>query len=282
MLANQAPPLTVDEFMSSEWGRRYTREEAEVRVERANKAAGFVDPDSTVSAQREELLDLCNNTRPTTSGSSDQNGVQSYLTAEVRRIAPPEEFLQRGKELIGTMGRPCLRWPGQPSFCKLVGQFLGGPSAAGGWQWLKEDRAARAIVAHRFIGTYGVTFTETIKGYVEGRDQLLDPNWPERWGLLQAVASELYAHTVQAENKLCDQAKRDYHLGACWAWCRLPPALAQHNHATSPLTPGVCGGQGRVGRRQLGRRGVGGSAVVCHHHRHQHDVQYHALLDHLR
>ena len=47
------------------------------------------------------------------------------IEKHVRRLAPPAEFLQRGKELIGTQGRGGLRWPGQRSFCKVVGQSLG-------------------------------------------------------------------------------------------------------------------------------------------------------------
>ena len=72
--------------------------------------------------------------------------IRADIEKHVRRIAPPAEFLQRGKELIGTQGRVCLRWPGQRSCCKVVGQSLGGPNASGAWQWLKADRDTRAIV----------------------------------------------------------------------------------------------------------------------------------------
>jgi hypothetical protein len=45
--------------------------------------------------------------------------VRADIEKHVRRIAPPQlppaEFLQRGKKLIGTQGRACLRWPGQRS-----------------------------------------------------------------------------------------------------------------------------------------------------------------------
>ena len=76
-----------------------------------------------------------------------------------------------------------------------------------------------------------------ILGYVEGPDQLLDPNKPQRWGLLQAVASELHGHAAKAEDER-DQATRDYHLGACWAWyLHLSPhtGIAKHPDARLAL-----------------------------------------------
>ena len=54
--------------------------------------------------------------------------------------------------------------------------------------------------------------------YVAGADQLLDPDQPQRWGLLRAVADELNTHAEMSEDVRLDQATRDYHLGACWAW----------------------------------------------------------------
>ena len=218
-MENPALPLTVDEFMRSEWGPSCTREEAEACVELANKTAVLVEPDSILSVPPAENLNLCGSTHPMSSGLSYREIIQSSLEEEVRRIAPPREFLQRGRELIGTKGRGCLRWPGQRSVCKLVGLFLGGPDSASGWQWLEGDRSARAIVASIFVKRF---VRQESPGYVEGPNQLLDPNWPERWGLLRTVASELYGHAFKAENE-SDQATREYHLGACWAWC-CPPA----------------------------------------------------------
>lgn len=63
--------------------------------------------------------------------------------------------------------------------------------------------------------------------YVAGEDQLLDPDQPQRWGLLRAVADELNTHAERLEDVRLDQATRDYHLGACWAWYLLPP-LSPH------------------------------------------------------
>ena len=225
-------PLTVEDFMRTEWGRRYTRKAAEDVVDRTNKAAGLVDPDS-ITAQQAEPLDIFGNALLSEADQLDV--IRTDIKRRVRYIAPPEEFLQRGRELIGTQGRQCLRWPGQRSFCKLVGQGLGGPDAADGWQWLKEDRQLRGIVASRFVEARGQSVPEAaILGYVEGPNQLLDPNEPRRWGLLQAVASELHDHAAKAENER-DQATRDYHLGACWAWCGTPPLHCRNttlHHAT--------------------------------------------------
>mmetsp|Transcript_37060 Transcript_37060/g.93983 ORF Transcript_37060/g.93983 Transcript_37060/m.93983 type:complete len:378 (+) Transcript_37060:95-1228(+) len=140
------------------------------------------------------------------------------IEEHVRRLAPPAEFLQRGKELIGTQRRGGLRWPGQRSFCKVVGQSLGGLDASGAWRWLEADRDARAIVASRFVEEHRSGVPETRLVYVAGGDQLLDPRQPQRWGLLRAVADELNTHAAKSEDVHLDQATRDYHLGACWAW----------------------------------------------------------------
>ena len=140
------------------------------------------------------------------------------IEEHVRRLAPPAEFLQRGKELIGTQRRGGLRWPGQRSFCKVVGQSLGGLDASGAWRWLEADRDARAIVAARFVEEERSGIPETRLAYVAGADQLLDPRQPQRWGLLRAVADELSTHAAKSEDVHLDQATRDYHLGACWAW----------------------------------------------------------------
>ena len=175
---------------------------------------------------------------------------RANIEKHVRRLAPPAEFLQRGKELIGTPGRGGLRWPWQRSFCKVVGQSLGGTDASGAWRWLEADRDARAIVASRFVEEQESGVTETMLAYVAGADQLLDPRRPRRWGLLRAVADELNTHAAKSEDVHLDQATRDYHLGACWAWCpHLSPriGIAKHPHARLPLAwrpvPGTCGAQ---------------------------------------
>ena len=170
------------------------------------------------------------------------------IEEHVRRLAPPAEFLQRGKELIGTQGRRCHGQ--QRSFCKVVGQSLGGPDASCAWRCLEADRDARAIVASRFVEDQR-TVTESSLAYVAGADQLLDPRQPhERWGLLRAEADELNTHAANSEDVHLDQATRDYHLGACWAWCpHLSPrtGIAKHPHARLPLAwrpvPGTCGAQ---------------------------------------
>ena len=58
--------------------------------------------------------------------------VRADIEKHVRRIAPPAEFLQRGKELIGTQGRVCLRWP------------LGSVAAARSWARASVDRMLQA------------------------------------------------------------------------------------------------------------------------------------------
>ena len=194
------------------------------------------------------------------------------IEEHVRRLAPPAEFLQRGKELIGTQGRGGLRWPGQRSFCKVVGQSLGGLDASGTWRWLEADRDARAIVAARFVRAQRSGVTETRLAYVAGADQLLDPSRPQRWGLLRAVADELSTHAEKSEDVRLDQATRDYHLGACWAWYLHPsPRTALQNATLTCIRPSsgaLC--QGRVGRRPFGRLGVGDSPTLRSDHLLRH------------
>ena len=84
-----------------------------------------------------------------------------------------------------------------------------------------------------------------------GEDQLLDPDQPQRWGLLRAVADELHTHVERSEDVRLDQATRDYHLGACWAWYTStshPPPRHRKEPLTLALTladpvPGTCGAQ---------------------------------------
>ena len=213
----------MDAFMRAAWGHIYTQKNAEDHVKRTKQMMAKVgDADSPVGnaakvVQPGALRMACDDSHPKESAMTPGE-IRADIEKHVRRIAPPADFLQRGKELIGTQGRVCLRWPGQRSFCKVVGQSLGGPDASGAWQWLKADRDTRAIVASRFVEEQGSGVTEMRLAYVAGADQLLDPDQPQRWGLLRAVADELHTHVERSEDVRLDQATRDYHLGACWAW----------------------------------------------------------------
>jgi len=209
--------------MRAAWGHTYTQKDAEEHVKRTKQMlAKLGDADSSVDnaakvVQPGALPMAYDGAHPKESAMTPDE-IRADIEKHVRRIAPPAVFLQRGKELIGTQGRVCLRWPGQRSFCKVVGQSLGGPDASGAWQWLKADRDTRAIVASRFVEEQGSGVTEMRLAYVAGADQLLDPDQPQRWGLLRAVADELHTHVERSEDVRLDQATRDYHLGACWAW----------------------------------------------------------------
>ena len=99
-----APPFTVEEFQSHPWGRRFTPAQAEKVVERLNRLH-IEDPNSTmaVPAERMDLL----------------VDPETQAHEELKAMAPPEEYLKRGRELIGSVGRQSLRWPGKRSFCKL-------------------------------------------------------------------------------------------------------------------------------------------------------------------
>ena len=77
------------------------------------------------------------------------------IEKHVRRLAPPAEFLQRGKELIGTPGRGGLRWPGQRSYCKVVGRAsVDQVLRVRGDGWKRTE--TRAIVASRFVEEQGL------------------------------------------------------------------------------------------------------------------------------
>ena len=216
-------PHVVDELMRAAWGRTYTRKDTVDYIERSTQMLAEIgNPDSSdVNADKVEQPGIVH-----TSGDvahpeervMPPEDTRADIEEHVRRLAPPAEFLQRGKELIGTQGRGCLRWPGQRSFCKVVGQSLGGLDASGAWRWLEADHDARAIVAARFVEEESSGIPETRLAYVAGADQLLDPRQPQRWGLLRAVADELNTHAAKSEDVHLDQARRDYHLGACWAW----------------------------------------------------------------
>ena len=84
------------------------------------------------------------------------------------------------------------------------------------------------------------------------------------------MADELNTHAAKSEDVHLDQATRDYHLGACWAWylhlsprtgiCYLQSILT----CVRPSSGALC--QGRVGRRPQGRLGVGDSPTLLSSH----------------
>ena len=236
-------PQKVDEFMRVVWGRRYTQKDVEDHVKRtkqmlAKVGDSSVDPDSSVDGgakmEQPDALPMSYDVDQPKESVMTPDKIRADIEKHVRRIAPPVEFLQRGKELIGTQGRGCLRWPGQRSFCKVVGQSLGGPDASHAWQWLKADRDTRAIVASRFVEEQRSGVSERRLAYVAGADQLLDPDQPQRWGLLRAVTDELNTHAEKSEDGRLDQATRDYHLGACWAWYLHLSPHSPHRHRKAP------------------------------------------------
>ena len=201
------------------------------------------DPDSSVDnsakVEQPDAVPISYDVAHPKESAMAPDRIRADIDKHVRRMAPPAEFLQNeAKELIGTQGRGCLRWPGQRSFCKVLGQSLGGPDASGAWQWLKADRDTRAIVASRFVEEQGSGVTEMSLAYVAGADQLLDPGQPQRWGLLRAVTDELNTHAEKSEDGRLDQATRDYHLGACWAWylhLSPHPGIAKHPDSSAAL-----------------------------------------------
>ena len=248
-------PSMVDERMRAAWGRTYTRKDKVDYIERSTQTlANIGNPDSSVvhthQVEQPGTVQMSGDVADPEDFGMPPEETRANIEKHVRRLAPPAEFLQRGKELIGTPGRGGLRWPWQRSFCKVVGQSLGGTDASGAWRWLEADRDARAIVASRFVEEQESGVTETRLAYVAGADQLLDPRRPQRWGLLRAVADELNTHATKSEDAHLDQATRDYHLGACWAWCpHLSPrtGISKHPDVRTPLAwrpvPGTCGAQ---------------------------------------
>ena len=267
----------VGELMREAWGRTYTQKDTADYIKRSIQTlAKMGNPDSSV----------VNADKVVPPGTVQMSGAvaapeglvmppeetRADIEEHVRRLAPPAEFLQRGKELIGTQRRGGLRWPGQRSFCKVVGQSLGGLDASGAWRWLEADRDARAIVAARFVEEESSGIPETRLAYVAGADQLLDPRQPQRWGLLRAVADELSTHAAKSEDVHLDQATRDYHLGACWAWYLHPSPRTALQKATltciCPSPGALC--QGRVGRRPFARLGGGDSPTLYSVHLPRH------------
>ena len=266
------PPM-VAELMRAAWGRTYTRKDTVDYIERSTQMlAKMGNPDSSVvhtdKVEQPGTVHMSGDVAHPEERVMPPEDSRADIEEHVRRLAPPAEFLQRGKELIGTPGRGGLRWPWQRSFCKVVGQSLGGTDASGAWRWLEADRDARAIVASRFVEEQRSGVTETRLAYVAGADQLLDPRRPQRWGLLRAVADELSTHAEKSEDVRLDQATRDYHLGACWAWytstSRPAPAFQSILTCVCPSPGALC--QGRVGHRSFGRLGVCDSPSVRSDH----------------
>ena len=192
----------VDELMREAWGRTYTQKDTADYIKRSIQTlAKMGNPDSSVFNADKVVppgtVQMSGAVAAPEGLDMPPEETRADIEEHVRRLAPPAEFLQRGKELIGTQRRGGLRWPGQRSFCKVVGQSLGGLDASGAWRWLEADRDARAIVAARFVEEERSGIPETRLAYVAGADQLLDPRQPQRWGLLRAVADELHARSEE-------------------------------------------------------------------------------------
>ena len=119
------PPM-VDELMRAAWGRTYTQKDTVDYIERSTQTlANIGNPDSSIDhtskAEQPGTVQMSGDVADHEDLVMPPEDTLADIEKHVRRLAPPAEFLQRGKELIGTQGRRCHRWPGQRSFCKVVG-----------------------------------------------------------------------------------------------------------------------------------------------------------------
>ena len=110
--------------MRAAWGHTYTQKDAEEHVKRTKQMlAKLGDADSSVDnaakVEQPGALPMSYDGAHPKESAMTPGEVRADIEKHVRRIAPPQlppaEFLQRGKKLIGTQGRACLRWPGQRS-----------------------------------------------------------------------------------------------------------------------------------------------------------------------
>ena len=72
------------------------------------------------------------------------------IAAEVKRLSPPPDYIERGFELISTERRGFLRWIGSPSCCKLIGERFAGPGTEAVWVHFA-DMAILEAVGRQFM-----------------------------------------------------------------------------------------------------------------------------------
>ena len=245
----------VDERMRAAWGRRYTQQDTADYIERSTQVlAKKGNPDSSVvnadKAEEPGTVKMSGEVAHPEELVMPPEETRAGIEEHVRRLAPPAEFLQRGKELIGTQGRGGLRWPGQRSFCKVVGQSLGGLDASGAWRWLEADRDARAIVASRFVEEHRAGVTETRLAYVAGADQLLDRADRSAGGCCGQwqTSSTRTQRSRKMYTMIRPRAKIiSARVGPGTSTSRPAPAFAKHPDVRPPLVwrpvPGTCGAQ---------------------------------------
>ena len=118
-------PHKVDELVHARgMGPNIHQKDAEDHVKRTKQMLAKVgDADSSVDnaakVEQPGALPMAYDGAHPKESAMTPGEVRADIEKHVRRIAPPQlppaEFLQRGKKLIGTQGRACLRWPGQRS-----------------------------------------------------------------------------------------------------------------------------------------------------------------------
>jgi len=163
-----------------------------------------------------------------------------YLRTECDRIWPTPEYLATDYlEFVGDKRAETLRWLGEWSFCRLIGEQLGGPGADAFWCRVADEEQLQLSIGRRVydqvpVGTENNRRAQVGK-WTTSKRRLLNPRQMQGWALLRATANEL--HVLAAALAVAATREELLHcLHKCWAWCaakRLSPR--RHPPHCSPL-----------------------------------------------
>jgi len=146
------------------------------------------------------------------------------LAREYDRISPKADFLaQNHLVFVANKELQHLRWEGELSFCRLVGERLGGPAADVIWQAVAEDVELQLIIGKDVLDCVPIGTENSGRAQVgrwtTSERRLLNPRQRLGWALLRTTVQGLYvlaAAWAAAETK----EEAQHYLRQCWAWYR--------------------------------------------------------------
>ena len=165
----------------------------------------------------------------------------TYLRTECVRIWPtPEHLVSDHLEFVGDKRAEILRWAGDRSFCRLVGEHLGGPGSDAFWCQVADDEQLQLSIGRRVYDQVPIDAENNRRAQVgkwtTSKRWLLNPRQTQGWELLRATANEL--HVLAAALAVATTQEEIAHrLHKCWAWCAAKRLAPQRHPPPRSLFP---------------------------------------------
>lgn len=141
--------------------------------------------------------------------------------AALRSICPPEHLA--ACSVMADQKRRTLRWVGEQSFTRYLGQMLGGQDALTSrlWRYVGNDTVPRKLRQSLLtLAEHDPTLAheklQLVRRWALGMHPLLSPASAE-WALLRTAARELH-RLGAAEYDGSDKEQHRRRLSSCWAW----------------------------------------------------------------